>query len=64
LGWIAIGVKGVARFVVHTHPDVAITTQPALLPDYAKDFQRPGFCNLLPKPAKGEKVKAQKPKKR
>jgi len=52
LGWVAIGVKGVARFAVHTHPDVAITSRPALLPDYARDFQRPGFCNLLPKGSK------------
>jgi len=54
LGWIAIGVKGTARFAVHTHPDVAVTSRPALLPDYARDFQRPGFSSLLPKLSKSQ----------
>eukprot|EP00983_Pelagomonas_calceolata_P074712 1152661-Pelagomonas_calceolata.AAC.3 len=64
LGWVAVGVKGVARFVVHVHPDVAVTSRPALLPDYARQFQRPGFSNLLPKGSKQQQQLQQQQKKK
>ena len=60
LGWIAIGCKGQADFRVSTFPGVAVTTHDSLVPDYAKEFERPGFSTLLPKaqgqPGKGASV--------
>ncbi|EIE24775.1 hypothetical protein COCSUDRAFT_10321, partial [Coccomyxa subellipsoidea C-169] len=43
LGWFAVGVSGEAEFNVWTHEGVAITTRAAVLPDYARDLERPGF---------------------
>ncbi|CAL8464068.1 g3603 [Coccomyxa elongata] len=45
LGWIAVGVSGEAQFTVWAHEGVAITTRTAVLPDYAKELERPGFGN-------------------
>lgn len=47
LGWVAVGVKGRAKLAVWVAPGVAVTTRPALIPDYAKEFCRPGFSVLL-----------------
>jgi hypothetical protein len=48
LGWIAVGVKGAAEFRVWVAPGVQVTTRAALVPDYARDFCRPGFSIALP----------------
>eukprot|EP00887_Chlorella_sp_A99_P007378 scaffold2.g7378.t1 len=47
LGWVAVGVKGAARLRVWAPPGVAITTHDALVPDYARDLERPGFGAAL-----------------
>ena len=44
IGWVAIGVKGGARFRVTAPRGVGVTERRALIPDYAKDFCRPGFA--------------------
>lgn len=49
LGWVAVGVKGQARLRVWVAPSVQVTKRPALVPDYAKEFIRPGFSSPLPK---------------
>ncbi|GAB4820166.1 hypothetical protein N2152v2_007212 [Parachlorella kessleri] len=48
LGWIAVGVKGEANLRVWAPKGVAITMHDALVPDYARDLERPGFGSLLP----------------
>lgn len=61
LGWVGIGCNGTARFRVWTHPSVAVTTHDALIPDYAKVFEKPGYSRMLPKPSAkgaGKRVKA------
>ena len=49
LGWISVGCKGQADFRLWTYSGVAVTTHDALVPDYAREFERPGFSSLLPK---------------
>lgn len=48
LGWVAIGCKGAATFRAWAPAGVAITTHDAMVPDFAKDFERPGFSRALP----------------
>jgi hypothetical protein len=48
LGWVAVGVKGEAKLRVWAPEGVAVTVHDSLVPDYAKDFQRPGWSDLLP----------------
>lgn len=43
-----MGVRGEARLRVWAPRGVAITTHDALVPDYAKELERPGFSSLLP----------------
>ena len=43
LGWLAVGVKGPADLRVWVHQGVSITTHASILPDYARDLERPGF---------------------
>ncbi len=43
-----MGVSGEANLRVWAPKGVAITTHDALVPDYAKDLERPGFSSLLP----------------
>ncbi|CAL5226853.1 g9719 [Coccomyxa viridis] len=43
VGWLGIGVSGSASFDVWTHDGVAITTREAVIPDFARDLERPGF---------------------
>ena len=45
LGWVGVG--GEARLTVWAPPGVAITTRDALVPDFAKEFCKPGFDKLL-----------------
>ena len=47
LGWVGVGVGGEARLTVWAPPGVAITTRDALVPDFAKEFCKPGFDKLL-----------------
>lgn len=51
LGWVAVGVSGRAQLRVWTFDSVAVTTRQALIPDYARDFCRPGFTQALPSSA-------------
>jgi hypothetical protein len=48
VGWVAVGVKGAAKLRVWAPEGVSVTTHESLVPDYAKDFQRPGWSDLLP----------------
>ena len=43
VGWIGVGLKGAAVLRTWAPQGVAITTREALIPDFAKEFQRPGF---------------------
>lgn len=47
LGWVGVGVNGVAALRVWAPPGVAITTHDALVPDLARDLERPGFGAAL-----------------
>lgn len=40
---MAVGVKGPADLKVWVHQGVSVTTHAAILPDYAQNFERPGF---------------------
>ena len=44
---MAVGVSGVATLRVWAPPGVAVTTHDALVPDYARDLERPGFGQVL-----------------
>ena len=70
LGWIAVGVNGDAAVRVWAPPGIAITVRQAMLPDYAKEFERPGFRLANPRARKaaeeargGEKIKGGEGKK-
>ncbi len=57
LGWVAVGVGGQAALNVWAPPGVAITTREAMIPDYAKELERPGFGSVITaSKAKGKKV--------
>jgi len=47
LGWVGVGVNGAASLRVWAPPGVAITTHDALVPDFARDLERPGFGAAL-----------------
>ena len=55
LGWVAVGVDGTASLRVWAPPGVAITTRGALVPDLAKELQRPGFDKLAVQAVAGGK---------
>jgi hypothetical protein len=48
LGWFAFGCAGPARLRVWAPRGTAVTTHNALIPDYARVFERPGFSKGLP----------------
>ncbi|KAI8473852.1 MAG: hypothetical protein J3K34DRAFT_383481 [Monoraphidium minutum] len=60
LGWVGVGVKGEAKLRVWAPDGVAVTVHDALVPDYAKDFQRPGWSDLLPAKSRGRLAEAAK----
>lgn len=43
LGWVGVGLTGVAEFRVWRADGIAVTTREALMPDFAKEFERPGW---------------------
>ena len=45
LGWVGVGVKGNAAFRVWTNEGVQVETRESLVPDMARDLQRPGFSD-------------------
>ena len=45
LGWISMGMDGVAELRVWRHEGIAVTTREALLTSYAADFESPGWSN-------------------
>ena len=58
LGWVAVGVSGEATLNVWAPPGVAITTREAMIPDFAKDLERPGFGTVIAGGAKGKEKKS------
>lgn len=52
LGWLAVGVSGTAELKVWVPEGVSVTLHDALIPDYAKVWQKPGFSAMLPQAAK------------
>lgn len=56
LGWVSVGVKGPADLRVWVHEGINVTTHAAMLPDYARDLERPGFSsgNLKPSTKQNE----------
>eukprot|EP00775_Hariotina_reticulata_P012284 gene12284-12420_t len=59
LGWVSVGCDGTAELEVWVPESVMVTMHDALIPDYAKVFQKPGFSHLLPQTAaKGSKKAA------
>ena len=48
-----MGCSGKADFKVWVPEGVQLTSHEALIPDYARDFERPGFSQLLPREPKG-----------
>jgi hypothetical protein len=58
-----VGVKGKALLRLWVPEGVAVTTHSALLPDFAKELQRPGFASMLPKTpnAAAKQQRSQKP---
>eukprot|EP00891_Asterochloris_glomerata_P009751 jgi/Astpho2/9751/fgenesh1_pm.00149_%23_16_t len=57
LGWVGVGLKGIADLRVWAHEGVAISQRFALLPDMAQNLEKPGFGNrdMKPKLSKGSK---------
>ncbi|KAI3430584.1 hypothetical protein D9Q98_005177 [Chlorella vulgaris] len=53
LGWVGVGTCGDAALRVWAPPGVAVTTHDALVPDYARDLERPGFGAALVDTGKG-----------
>eukprot|EP01023_Acetabularia_acetabulum_P068044 TRINITY_DN9534_c0_g1_i2.p1 TRINITY_DN9534_c0_g1~~TRINITY_DN9534_c0_g1_i2.p1 ORF type:complete len:667 (-),score=116.85 TRINITY_DN9534_c0_g1_i2:172-2172(-) len=45
IGWVAVGVKGRADFMVWAHPGVAITTRESIIPDFSRRFEKIGWGN-------------------
>lgn len=54
LGWVGIGVDGVAHLRIWAPQGVAITTHDALIPDFNTQLERPGL-GLRDKPKGGQK---------
>ena len=42
-GWVGVGCSGDAQLRVWTYAGVAVTARPALLPDFARELETPGF---------------------
>ncbi|PSC71397.1 IMP dehydrogenase GMP reductase [Micractinium conductrix] len=60
LGWVGVGVSGTATLRVWAPPGVAVTTHDALVPDYARDLERPGFGLALTDSGKNKREEAAK----
>jgi hypothetical protein len=43
VGWVGIGLKGLARLKVWRWPNIAITSRDAWIPDFAERFESPGW---------------------
>lgn len=65
VGWVGIGLNGDALLRVWAPPGVAVTTRDALVPDFAKELQKPGFDRIGESMSKRSitSVKGQKKKK-
>lgn len=55
---MGVGVSGTAELRVWAPPGVAITTHDALVPDYAKELERPGFGVALTDAGKNRREEA------
>lgn len=52
LGWMAVGVSGQCQVRAWAPKSVLVYQRMALMPDYAKEFERPGYGMMLPKDKK------------
>lgn len=52
LGWIGAGLSGRGVLRVWAPQGVAVTTRRALIPDYARELERPGFGSQRDSPAR------------
>jgi ribosome biogenesis GTPase A len=52
LGWVAVGVAGECSLRVWSPKSVLVYQREALMPDYAENFERPGYGQMLPKSKK------------
>ncbi|EFJ44727.1 hypothetical protein VOLCADRAFT_118673 [Volvox carteri f. nagariensis] len=57
LGWVGVGCRGKAHLRFWTLPGVAVTTHAALIPDYAKEFEKKGVSTLLPRTPKKQQAR-------
>ena len=48
LGWVAVGVSGQCSLRVWSPKSVLVYQREALMPDYAENFERPGYGQMLP----------------
>ena len=48
LGWVALGVSGQCKIRVWAPKSVLLYQREALMPDYAQEFERPGYGQMLP----------------
>ena len=55
MGWIAVGVSGVAQLRAWAPPGIAITTRAALIPDFNSQLERPGL-GLRDKPKASKRL--------
>ncbi len=55
LGWVGIGLSGVAELKIWVHKGVAVTRRQALIPDYSTELQRPGLSDKALKAPKAAK---------
>eukprot|EP00793_Prasinoderma_coloniale_P001755 PRCOL_00003561-RA len=53
LGWVGVGVKGTTRLRVWVPEGTAVTTRPAMIPDMADKWERPGRSVAIKKAGKG-----------
>ncbi|KAK3233815.1 hypothetical protein CYMTET_55909, partial [Cymbomonas tetramitiformis] len=52
VGWVGVGVVGTAQLTVWTYPGIGVTTRAALIPDFAKDLETPGWSHTVTAAAK------------
>lgn len=56
-GWVGVGVTGECKLRVWTFPSVEVSTREAMIPDFAKQFETPGFTKSLPQKKSNKKTK-------
>lgn len=64
LGWVGVGLDGAANLRVWTYEGVGVTVRDALIPDYAKELETPGFDFEKAGKTKGGRTTVRAPRKR